>query len=58
MFGVCVLVWTGVTCMGDMCGQRVGAHAYVRRIGVRMAVQQDGVCVCWHDMLAWRCGSV
>ena len=44
MFGVCALAWSGVTCMRDMCVQRVGVHAYVRRIGVRMGVQQDGVC--------------
>ena len=44
MFGMCALAWTGVTCVSDMCGQRAGAHAYVRRIGMQMAVQQDGVC--------------
>ena len=58
MFGMHVLVWSGMTCMGDMCMQRVGVHAYVWRIGGQMGVQQDGVCVHWHDTLAWQCGSV
>ena len=40
MFGMCALAWSGMTCVGDMYVQRVGGHAYVRRMGV----QQDGVC--------------
>ena len=44
MFGVRVLAWSSVTCVGDMCVQRDGVHAYVWRTGVRIG-HAVGWCV-------------